>query len=210
VSNKGQLFKTLVEVGDAPLNVSVVRNQQVSVLADSASSYIEVETSDTASGFSKLPLPSAPFSKITANQSTANQPLETLADGRLTEDYGPVFRNGIRNGAYKMDLGETKPVTAISSWSFDKNGNRGAQKATVYGSSSDTDPGWDLADRARFTPLGSMDTIGITIGTFNAASLRARGGQSLGEFRWVIWSVSPVTTSEENTAFQELAVEVAE
>jgi membrane-associated protease RseP (regulator of RpoE activity) len=207
VSNTGQLFTVLAEIGDAPLKVSVVRDQQVTVVAVSTSSYIEIETSDTASGFTRLRLPSSPSGKVTANQSTANQPLETLVDGRLTQGYGPVFRNGIRSGSYRLDLGETKPVTTVSSWSFNQNGNRGAQKVTIYGSSSDTDTGWDLADRDRFTPLGTIDTTGITVGTFNAASLRARRGQSLGEFRWIIWSVGPVTRREENTAFQELNVE---
>ncbi len=210
VSNAGQLFKTLAEIGAAPLNVSVVRNQQVTVLAISEGPYIDLETSDTANGFRQLPLPSSPSASLTANQQTANQPLKTLVDGRLTQDYGPVFRNGIRTGAYKMDLGATRPITAISSWSFNKNGNRGAQKVTLYGSSSATDPGWDLADRAHFTPLGSIDTTGVASGAFNAASLRARTGQSLGEFRWIVWSVSPVTTADENTSFQELAVDVAE
>ena len=81
---------------------------------------------------------------------------------------------------------------------------------TAYGSNAKTDPGWNLKDRARFIPLGTIDTTGVTIGKFNAASLRAGAGQTLGEFRWIIWRVSPVTEREENTAFQELAVEVAE
>jgi hypothetical protein len=147
---------------------------------------------------------------VTANQSTANQPLKVLIDGRLTLDYGPVFRNGIRNGVYKMDLGETRRVTAVSSWSFNQNGRRGVQKVTLYGSSSAADPGWDLTDRIRFATLGSLDTSGTTIGAFNAASLRAREGEALGDFRWILWSVAPVTRLDENTAFQELTVEVAE
>jgi hypothetical protein len=168
------------------------------------------ETSDTAGGFSRLPLPSPSSARVTANQSTPNQPVKVLVDGRLAADYGPVFRNGIRNGIYKMDLGESKPVTAIGSWSFNQNGNRGAQNVTVYGSKADSDPGWDPKDGARFVPLGTIDTTGMSIGTFNAACLRARAGQTLGQFRWVIWRVAPVTGKDENTAFQELAVEVSE
>jgi len=210
VSNTGQLLKTLAKIGASPLKVSVVRNQQVTVLTNSECPYLNVETSDTADGFTNIPLPSSPSATVTANQSTANQPLKTLVDGQLTQDYGPVFRNGIRTGAYKMDLGKTKSITAISSWTFNVNGRRGAQRVTLYGSSSATNPGWDLADRDRFTPLGSIDTTGIASGAFNAVSLRARTGQTLGEFRWIIWSVSPVTQLDENTAFQEFEVEVAE
>ena len=210
VTNTVELFKTLAELGEARLKVSIVRNQQAVVITVSNVSYIAIETSNTADGFARLPLPSTLFGKVTANQSTANQPLAVLVDGRLDQDYGPVFRNGIRNGVYKMDLGETRRVTAINSWSFNQNGKRGVQKMTLYGSNSTTDPGWDLTDRVRFAPLGSVDTMGRTIGTFNAASLRARKGQALGEFRWILWSVAPVTRLDENTAFQELVVEVAE
>ena len=210
VAGSSQLFAVLAGVGKAPLNVTLVRNQQVMTIALSPSLYLLAETSDTPEGFASLPLPSAPFGKVTTNQDTANQPLAVLVDGRLVRDYGPVFRNGIRNGVYKMDLGATRRVTAVSSWSFNQNGRRGVQKVTLFGSSSPTDPGWNLADRDRFTPLGTLDTSGITIDTFNAASLRARECEALGEFRWILWSVSPVTGLDENTAFQELAVEVAQ
>ena len=42
-----------------------------------------------------------------------------------------------------------------------------------------------------------------------AASLRAVNSNTLGDFRWIVWSVSPVSGlgGGENTAFQELAVE---
>ena len=120
-----------------------------------------------------------------------------------------MFSNGTTNGAYKIDLGDAKPVAAITSWSY-KQGKRGLQKVTLYGSKSPADPGWNIADRSRFEPLGSIDTSSIKSKTFTAASLRAKEGESLGTFRWVLWSVSPVTSNGggENTAFQELGVEV--
>lgn len=34
-------------------------------------------------------------------------------------------------------------------------------------------------------------------------------GNPLGNFQWIVWQVSPVTPLAENTAIQELAVEVA-
>ena len=96
-------------------------------------------------------------------------------------------------------------MTAITSWSF-RQDRRGTQKVTLYGSNSTTDPGWDLTG---FTPLGTIDTAGASDAVFTAASLRAPGGESLGLFRWILWSVSPVTSvaGGENTAFQELGVE---
>ena len=61
VSNTGQLFKTLAEIGDAPLKVSVVRNQQVTVLAVS-SEYIHRgrNVGHRRRIHARLPLPSSP------------------------------------------------------------------------------------------------------------------------------------------------------
>lgn len=103
-----------------------------------------------------------------------------------------------------MDLGSVQPVTAITSWSF-KQGERAAQKLTLYGSRSATDPGWNLK---QLTPIGTV-IAAAGESTFTAASLRASSGTTLGEFRWIIWSVSPVTETAggENSAFQELHVE---
>jgi len=210
VTNCSQLFAVLADFGPEAMNVTLVRQQQVTTVALSNTSYVVVETSDTADRFAKLPVPAARIGKATANQSTANQPLNVLADGRLVQDYGPVFRNGVRNGAYKLDLGQPRCVTAISSWSFHQNGKRGVQKLTIYAGKSDADPGWDVSDRDRFTPLGSIDTTGISIDAFQGVSLRAPAGKFLGECRWIIWCVTPVTGLDENTAFQELGVEFAE
>ena len=210
IADTSQLFIALIDAGQAPLSVKLIRNQQAAAIAIAASPYLVAESSETAEGFKTLPLPSSPAGKVTTNQSTANQPVSVLVDGRLAPDYGPVFRNGVRNGIYKIDLGESLPIAAVSSWSYNQNDNRGPQNVTIYGSEAKTDPGWNLHDASRFVPLGTIDTTGLGAGTFNAASLRARLGQALGRFRWILWSVSPVTSHAENTAFQELAVEVAE
>jgi len=108
-----------------------------------------------------------------------------------------------------MDLKSLRSVTSITSWSFNKNNNRGAQSITLFGSNLDSDPGWDTSNRERFTPIGSIDTTCIPVGKFNAISLHARKGESPGTFHWIVWKVNPVTSLTENTVFQELAVESA-
>lgn len=170
-------------------------------------STVVIETASSADGFQELPPTRASVAKVTANQATRNDPLKSLTDGNVATGIGPVFGNGVRGGAYKMDLGSVQSVSAITSWSHNWKGIRGAQKLVLYGSDVATDPGWDLSD---FTPLGTIDTKGKTKKAFTAASLRASPGQSLGQFRWIVWAVSPVTETQggENTAFQELAVEV--
>ena len=205
VAGIDQFFEALIAVGPAPLKLKVVRHQQTMEIAIPRHPYIEIETASTAPGFSRLPLPASAAASVSANQRTHNDPLESLVDGRLAKGYGPVFGNAVQDGAYKLDLGEVRPVVAITSLSF-RQGRRGTQKVTLYGSNSPTDPGWDLTG---FTPLGTIDTTGASDAVFTAASLRAPRGESLGQFRWILWSVSPVTSvaGGENTAFQELSIE---
>jgi hypothetical protein len=98
-------------------------------------------------------------------------------------------------------------VAAVTAWSFNQGGNRGHQRWTAFGSAGADDPGWDVTDAKRFTPIGSIDTVGQPAAAFRAVSVRARPGQTLGTFRWIVWRLSPVTPAAENTAMQELAVE---
>jgi hypothetical protein len=209
VTGTADLFSALATLGDAPLAVKVIRNQAPLELKLTAAPFTVVETSESAAGFTKAPLPSQPAGRILTRSATNNDPPAILTDGKLSESYGPVFSNGIHDGAYKLDLGSSLPLAAITSWSFHQNSNRGAQKVSLFGSNATSDPGWDTADATRFTPLGSLDTTGLPAGKFNAASLRARPGHRLGTFRWIVWTVSPVTAAGENSAFQELAVEPA-
>ncbi len=160
-----------------------------------------------ASGDFKGLVPSAsPGATIRSRPGTSNDPLPSLLDGKLNAGYGPVFGNGVR-GRYKVDLGAVSKVEAVTSWSHHQGGNRGSQFYTLYGSNSEPDPGWEVSDRSRFIPIGTVDTRGEASSTFVGTSLRAPSGQDLGRFRWIIWDVFPVTSIGENTAFQELKVE---
>ena len=46
------------------------------------------------------------FKNITAFPQTANEPLAVLRDGKLAENYGSVFKNGVVDGIYEIDLGK--------------------------------------------------------------------------------------------------------
>jgi hypothetical protein len=144
---------------------------------------------------------------VTANKPTNNDALTVLVDGKLAESYGPVFSNGESDCAYKVDLGSIKPISVLTSWTYNQGGNRGAQRVTLYGSASEKDPGWKLNNAAKFVPLGSFDTTKMEQSDFAGVTLTAGKGNTLGSFRWIIWQVSPVTECGENSAFQELSVE---
>ncbi len=171
-----------------------------------AGAKVVMESVSSPDHFERVSLPRASGHKVVTNRPTANEPLRTLTDGRIAGNFGPIFGNGVHNGTYKMDLGAVRSVSAISSWSHNQAGRRGAQKFTIYGSDAATDPGWDLR---KLTPLATVHT-GVAKNKFTATSLRAANSGTLGEFRWIIWAVSPVTNrgAGENTAFQELSVEL--
>ena len=205
--DEAAFFAALAAAGEEPLKLKVVRNQQArEITLPAVTPFLIVESAKDPDAFRKLPPGQPGQGQITASAATNNDPLASLQDGKLAKGYGPVFSNGARNGAYKLDLGSVRPVQALTSWTFAQNGNRGRQIVTLYGSASATDPGWNTADRSRFVPLATIDT-GAAGAEFTAASLRARGGRSLGSFRWIIWQVRPVTDLGENSAFQELSVE---
>jgi hypothetical protein len=209
ISNTAQLLAALNAAGETPLRLRLIRNQQRTEVTLAPAWFIATETASDASGFAKLAPPKAPAGAVTVNREPNNAPVATLCDGSLTRDYGPIFGNGVRNGAYKIDLGSPKQVTAATAWSFNMNGKRGRQIVTIHGSNAATDPGWDTADAKTFTALGTIDTASLAAAPFTAASLRARSGESLGTFRWIVWQVEPVTSIAENTNFQELGVETA-
>jgi hypothetical protein len=201
------LFKALAVLGDSPLRAVVVRNQKAETLSLPATPFLALETAGQAVAFERLVPRATPRGIVTARPTTQNEPLTELLDGRLAQNYGPVFANDVRDGCYRVDLGSAKPVRAITSWSFNQNGNRGRQCLTLFGSNSATDPGWNPADSTRFIPLCTIDTTSLPSGEFQATSWRAWAGESLGTFRWILWRVNPVTALGENTSFQELTVE---
>ena len=206
VKNTNGLFNTLAKTRSTPLTVKVVRNQQVISLIVQPASYVQIEDADSADEFKELTLKGPSDWTTTASTKTNNEPLAALTDGKIAANYGPIFGNGVRNGIYKMDLGKPKAVAAVTSWTHSQTLKRGTQRLTVYGSSSKADPGWDLT---KMTASGTIQTS-ETKSKFAAASLRAADGKSLGKFRWIAWAVSPVSNQGggENSAFQELAVEI--
>lgn len=202
------LLQAVKRAGNQPLILKVVRNQQAMEVQISPSVRVLVETASTANGFKRLPLPEPRARVLSASTKTNNDPLTSLTDGKLARSYGPVFANGIPEGIYKMDLGSAKTVKAITSWTC-QLGKRGAQHLSLYGSVSDQDPGWDTD---ALTLIGSIDTRGEKGALFSAASLQANDQQALGEFRWILWQVFPVSSRAggEHTAFQELHVDCVE
>lgn len=206
VANAEQLFRVLSGMNSDSLKLKVVRSQKTVELSATPESVVVTESAANPAGFTKLPVPNASSFQVTASRDTVNDPLEMLTDGKLDRGFGPVFPNAVFNGAYRMDLGAVKPISAVTSWSFKQGNARVAQKLTIYGSDSPADPGWDLS---KFTVLGTIRS-GASKSAYLAASLRAANRNTLGKFRWIFWSVSPVSNlgGGENTAFQELAVEI--
>ncbi|MFI5379119.1 MAG: PDZ domain-containing protein [Tepidisphaerales bacterium] len=192
------------------LTLSVSRKQGPLTIEVSDYAYVVTEYQATTE-FKAIPL--APASailpaKITAASRTMDEPLTVLTDGKLAKNYGPVYGNGVQNGLYKLDLGASKTIAQINTFSFNQNPNRGRQRFVLYASNSDAEPGWRVEDTRIFTPLIEVDTRKPAEADFVATSIRQCDGKPLGTYRWLVWAVAPVTANAggENTAFQEFQV----
>ncbi|MFO0902200.1 MAG: PDZ domain-containing protein [Pirellulales bacterium] len=191
------------------LELRFVREQKPHRIVIDRYLYATTEAADR-DGFRSIRLAAGrevlPIVALTARPATNNEPLSTLFDGQLAGNYGPVFGNGIEGGLYKVDLGQHREFNAINTWSFHQNGVRGPQHFHLYGSTSETDPGWNIRDRKVFTPLIEVDSTGLAAEPYQATSIRASADAPIGPFRWLVWQVHSITPLGENTAFQEVQV----
>ena len=191
------------------LEIRFVRAQATNLIAVDHYLFATTESAE-ADGFKTIPLlPTKdvlPIVSVTTQPATNNEPPTTLVDGTLARNYGPVFGNGVEGGLYKVDLGQRREIKTINTWSFQQNGVRGPQHFSLFGSTSDTDPGWDTGDRKRFEPLLEVDTTTLAADPFQATSLRSSTGRTIGQYRWLVWKLHSVTSLGENTAFQEIQV----
>jgi len=213
----GAVVKTLdnltaaqTQAAGRPLRLTVMRQQKL--LSVGLEDYVFVGTEYRQKPrFQTIRLvPAAqvlPFDVTACEPGTSNEPLAVLSDGKLARDYGPVFGNGVR-GMYKLDLGAVRRIGQVNVWSHNQNGNRGRQRFVLYGSISQTDPGWNVEDAKAFAPIADVDTGRHAGAVFVATSLGRSGGKPLGSYRWLVWVTAPISSaaSGENTAFQEIQV----
>ncbi|MCX5653203.1 MAG: PDZ domain-containing protein [Planctomycetota bacterium] len=190
------------------LTLLVMRKQNQATVEVSDYAYVVTETSRT-SNFETVALAPAssvlPAKAVAGGAPTNNDPIDLLTDGKVANSYGPIFANGIGCGMYKLDLATVKTIAQVNT--FSALGVRARQNFVLYGSSAASDPGWKVADARIFTPVISVDTSQRMPADFEATSIRYSGGRSLGNYRWLVWAVFPVTQDNvENTAFQELQV----
>ena len=190
------------------LALTVSRQQKPLTVQLSDYAYAVTECS-AAPEFKTVGVASAP-AKIPAKVSAGgavprNDPIDALVDGKIVKGFGPIFANGVISGAYKLDLGSVRSIARIDTFSSGGR-NRAKQNYVLYGSTAATDPGWNVADAAVFTPIIAVDTREIEPLEFQATSIRQSAGKSVGSYRWLVWKVFPITgeIGGENTAFQEL------
>lgn len=207
VRNTRDLEKAMAKAKGDPIPITYVRQQAERKTVLRVYAYTVAESSATANGFSKLPIAAAsvPIRAIQSRPGTSNEPLATLHDGKLATNYGPVFANGV-NGLYKVDLGRVVDIAAINTWSYSQNGYRGAQSFTLYGSTTEKDPGWDIANAKSFTPIGDVRSKATKKFLATQIRMASKKPTGLGRYRWLIWAPRAVTSNNENTAFQEIQI----
>lgn len=189
------------------MHVSIVREQKEQQLAVPRYSFFNVTTNDEGS-FEKLRVSRRnviELQNVTAISGTANEPLKTLGDDQLANNYGPVFGNGQFGRAYKVDLGSSFEIENVATVTFNQSGKRGSQRFVLFGSDADKDPGWNIGNGKAFTPLAEVDTTVTDRKIFQATVIRSNV-DGLGTYRWLLWKIEPVTAQGENSAFQEFVV----
>ncbi len=189
------------------MRVVIVRQQREQSLSVPRYSYFNTIQSNEPS-FENLKVSlkeSIQFKSVATRPESHNQPATVLGDRKLSRDYGPVFANETTGGIYKVSLGESYSIQSLGTVTFNENGNRGSQRYVIFGSNSLTDPGWDVVDRSAFRLIGEVDTTGQPAKNFQATEIRS-STDDLGEFRWLLWVVRPVTDKAENSAYQEFIV----
>jgi len=207
VLDKAAFAKILSFKNNQHLTVTIVRNQGRKEIKFLPHVVYEVSSSKTANTFDKLShVPKGV--KLYSNNNTSNDPLESLIDGKLMSSYGPVFANGLQDGMYKMDLGASKKLGGVNCWTYNF-GTRGKLDVIVYGSNAKENPGWDVKNTAKFTPIGTINTKNNPQENYNLASLTSPK-HDLGSYRWIVWRLTPLNEKGENSAVQELSVEFAE
>lgn len=187
------------------LSLGLIRKQQPTRVELTSYAYLVTEARPDVA-FKTIPLADSSAvlaAKISAGGApTNNDPISSLLDGKIGNGYGPVYANGVTQGMYKLDLNAITSIVQINTYS--SGGNRARQKFVLYGSNSTEDPGWNLADTRRFTPMISVDVPQST--SYQATSVRQSNGQPLGDYRWLIWKVVPINSIGENTSFQEMQI----
>jgi hypothetical protein len=191
------------------LEIRLVRAQTPNLISVDHYLFATTESAD-AEGFKTIPLAAVqdvlPITALTTQPATNNEPPQTLFDGKLDRNYGPVFGNGIEGGLYKVDLGQRRDIRLINTWSYQQNGVRGPQHFSLYGSMSETDPGWNTSDRKSFTPLIEADATAFPAEPFQATRIQSSADRIIGPYRWLVWQVHSITPIGENTSFQEVQV----
>jgi len=189
-----------------------VRRKQRTLPVDVMDYVFVVSEYQRSPEFKTIPLAPAgsvlPAKIVAGEPGARNEPVSVLTDGKLARNYGPVFGNGVLDGAYKLDLGGVKSIAQVNTYSFNQGAVRGRQCFGLYGSTAASDPGWNVEDSRVFTPIVGVDTQTTPKTDFVATSIRRSNGTPLGSYRWLVWAVSPVTpvAGGENTALQEFQV----
>ncbi|MEI7901441.1 MAG: PDZ domain-containing protein [bacterium] len=202
------LLKQRDKAAGKKMTLLVMRKQSQVTVEVGDMAYVVAETSGSPDFKTVTLAPAsavAPAKVIAGGAPANNDPLECLTDGKVANSYGPIFANGVESGMYKLDLTTARSIAQVNT--FSALGARARQNFVLYGSSSASDPGWNVADAQIFTPILSVDTRQGTPADFEATSIRFSDGKPLGSYRWLVWTVFPVTQDNaENTAFQELQV----
>jgi len=133
-------------------------------------------------------------------------PLTKLMDGggskRHNDDENTEFLND--KGFFLVDLTAAKDVRQIDTFSWETN-VRAPQVYRVYGASGAEWPAITPSPAGAWKVIADVNTEALGAGGMHGASIH-RNGAALGNFRWLLFELTPPSKQKEGTLFSEFDV----
>jgi len=182
-----ELSDLLKVMGDNKCEVEVVRGQSPNTLRFGSFVSIDVLEEDVEVRDGAIPIDA-----VKVQPGVNNRPPETLCDGQLARNFGPVFANKVVDGRYELRLKQPAKVREVHTISFRQSRSRVPQVFDLS-VNSDTEH-----------PVCTVDTRNAGSPPFLKTIVRFRG-EAAAEIRSMTWTVRP-PNGLENTVFQEMSL----
>lgn len=123
-------------------------------------------------------------------------------DGAIdVADYGNNPGNTSASVRYKIDLGASRYITTVNSYSGGRS-PRGNQYYELYGSTTDTTTNWDETDTGVWILIGSIQTPTAEYQKYCATSITEIDNS----YRELMWVSYPISAANEHTVWKEFDV----
>ena len=127
--------------------------------------------------------------KVSMGGGDLNLDAAPLIDGKSASTAAQLLPMVLTPARDKLDRAEVKKCFPGQYVCIGRT--RARQSFVLYGSKAASDPGWNVADLAVFTPIIGVDSRPPNMTEYEATSIRRSTGKTKGSFRWLVLAASP-------------------